>query len=446
MSADPEDVVSMDSMPVKQDIQRRFSKTRPSDVVYLADAFGIPSDLHPRVPPDGMTMDRLPADAIGLYVKYFFEGGLNIPFSTFLLGVIQYFKVRISQLVPLGLHRATLFEVYCRSMHIPPTTPLFRVFYKLSKQGCWFSFEKRTGNNRKVCFGDFPSSLKGWKEEFFLIDRRAIPFAMPWRHHDSDVSDPFPKGEFNPVHANKLAECIIEPFQVPHDCLYMLGMSSYWKHPGYRAALRDEEGRGIALRLVVYYYCLYNLSFIYHWIYLYAGVTMAEYLKKPPIRRNVNVVKGDRLREGQTIELHLTQPLAAGAPLPEKTDDLLRVEVPDDRVLAAKDKKKEQMARTGSKKPPSGGVSKPSGASKRPADDVSSRLLKRTRTADPSPVIDLDSSEAIPNPSPIRSIPPLKRPSVDGEGGSDQRTDVGGKFETSFFFLLLFLAYIFVEN
>ena len=95
------------------------------------------------------------------------------------------------------------------------------------------------------------------------------------------------------------------------------------------------------------------------------------------------------------------------------------------------------MARTGSKKPPYGGISKPSGASKRPADDVSSRLLKRTHTADTSPVIDLDSSEAIPNPSPIRSIPPLKHPSVDGEGGSDQRTDVGGKFETFLYYCFL---------
>ena len=151
----------------------------------------------------------------------------------------------------------------------------------------------------------------------------------------------------------------------------------------------------------------------------------------------MNVVKGDKVREGHNVELHLTQPLATDAPIPEMTDDLLRVEVPDDRVLAAKDKKKEQMARMGSKKPPAEGVSKPSGSSKRSRDDVSSRLLKRTRTYDHSPVIDLDSSEAIPNPSPIRSIPPLKRPSVDGEGGSGQRTDAGGKFETFFYYCFL---------
>ena len=183
-----EDVSMPEGSHVKKDIQLRPSTMDEGEVLAVVETFGIPKDLHPRVPPTDMTMDQLPEDAIGLYAEYFFDGGLTVPFSTFLLGVIKYFKVHLSQLVPLGMHRATLFEVYCRSMHIPPTTPLFRVFYKLSKQGCWFSFEKRVHRDRKVCFGDFPSCLKGWKYHFFFIDRRAIPFAMPWRHSDSDVS------------------------------------------------------------------------------------------------------------------------------------------------------------------------------------------------------------------------------------------------------------------
>ena len=184
-----------ESSHVKKDMHLRASAMDESDVIVVVSAFGLPEDLHPRVPPKGMTMDQLPEDAIGLYAEYFFEGGLVVPFSTFLLDVIRYFKVHLSQLVPLGMHRATLFEVYCRSMHIPPTTPLFRVFYKLSKQGDWFSFEKRIHKNRKVCFGEFPSCLKGWKYNFFFIDRRAIPFAMPWRHSDSDVYGSVPKGK-----------------------------------------------------------------------------------------------------------------------------------------------------------------------------------------------------------------------------------------------------------
>lgn len=207
-----EDVSMPEGSHVKKDIQLRPSTMDEGEVLAVVETFRIPKDLHPRVPPADMTMDQLPEGAIGLYAEYFFDGGLTVPLSTFLLGVIKYFKVHLSQLVPLGMHRVTLFEVYCRRMHIPPTTPLFRVFYKLSKQGSWFSFEKRIHRNRKVCFGDFPSCLKGWKYHFFFIDRRAITFAMPWRHSDSDVSDPFPKqNEYDASHADRLDKTIIEP-------------------------------------------------------------------------------------------------------------------------------------------------------------------------------------------------------------------------------------------
>nr|GEU56294.1 hypothetical protein [Tanacetum cinerariifolium]GEU97775.1 hypothetical protein [Tanacetum cinerariifolium] len=47
------------------------------------------------------------------------------------------------------------------------------------------------GHSRK-CFKEITSSLRGWKKKFFLIDRRAIPKAMPWRHANSDLRDDFP--------------------------------------------------------------------------------------------------------------------------------------------------------------------------------------------------------------------------------------------------------------
>nr|GEX89070.1 putative reverse transcriptase domain-containing protein [Tanacetum cinerariifolium] len=49
------------------------------------------------------------------------------------------------------------------------------------------------GKNCKPCFKDAPTSLKKWKDKFFLVDRTAAPIAMAWRHHDFSVADPFPK-------------------------------------------------------------------------------------------------------------------------------------------------------------------------------------------------------------------------------------------------------------
>ncbi|GJT64706.1 hypothetical protein Tco_1016186 [Tanacetum coccineum] len=39
--------------------------------------------------------------------------------------------------------------------------------------------------------------MKKWKGRFFFINRRAIPDAMCWRHHDSDISDHAPKDGFD---------------------------------------------------------------------------------------------------------------------------------------------------------------------------------------------------------------------------------------------------------
>ncbi|GJY45909.1 hypothetical protein Tco_0434972 [Tanacetum coccineum] len=46
-------------------------------------------------------MDRLPGDAIGIYTELLCFSGVRIHFSSFLLSVLKYFKVHISQLVPL---------------------------------------------------------------------------------------------------------------------------------------------------------------------------------------------------------------------------------------------------------------------------------------------------------------------------------------------------------
>ncbi|GKG38233.1 hypothetical protein Tco_0457456, partial [Tanacetum coccineum] len=70
--------------------------------------------------------------------------------------------------------------------------------------GHWFSFENKTGRRTQKCFKEITSSLKGWKK-FFLLDRRAIPDAMPWRHSDTDLHDDFPT-HFNENDAARLSE------------------------------------------------------------------------------------------------------------------------------------------------------------------------------------------------------------------------------------------------
>ncbi|GJY19899.1 hypothetical protein Tco_0392465 [Tanacetum coccineum] len=151
----------------KFDMPSYESEMTSKDVKSLALRHGIPLDLHLVALTKGWTMDQLSDDMIGLYEQYFEFSGIRVPFSTFLLAVIKHFRVHISQLVLLG------------------------------KQEHWFSFKRRVGKGAKgQVFRETFSGLKGWKKIFFFLDRRAIPDAMVWRHHDSDVNDPIPEDGF----------------------------------------------------------------------------------------------------------------------------------------------------------------------------------------------------------------------------------------------------------
>ena len=136
---------------------------------------------------------------------------------------------------------------------------------------------------------------------------------------------------------------------------------------------------------------------------------MSNYLKKPSLRKTTKIVQGAPFPEDHVREKHVTPPLASNAEVPEKTDELRNVEIPDDKVIAAKEKKKEQTAKTGPKKPPL----------KRPgAGNVSSRLLKRSKVSAGDTVIDLDTGETVERPDPIRSVHP-DQILTGRSGGSD---------------------------
>ncbi|GKC52270.1 hypothetical protein Tco_1075015, partial [Tanacetum coccineum] len=160
----------------------------------------IPTDLHPRLPPMGLTMNKLPSKYIGIYIEQLEQGGCN------------------------------------------PTLSLFRVFYKLH----WFSFENKTGGRSKKCYKEVTSSLKGWKKKFFLIDRRAIPDAMPWRHIDTNLRDDFPT-HYNENDDARLAEFVVPFRPPPRHLLYVCGLNMTYRHPKLAYNIKDKDGNVITM-------------------------------------------------------------------------------------------------------------------------------------------------------------------------------------------------------
>ncbi|GJZ40061.1 hypothetical protein Tco_0586624 [Tanacetum coccineum] len=111
--------------PVKSDMHSYSSTMTAKDVKALAFKHNIPLDLHPVALTAEWTMDKLTDDFIGLYEQYFEFSGVRVPFSTLLLAVLDHFRVHISQLVPIGLTRLTLFELYCIDIRPVPSNYFF---------------------------------------------------------------------------------------------------------------------------------------------------------------------------------------------------------------------------------------------------------------------------------------------------------------------------------
>ncbi|GKE10384.1 hypothetical protein Tco_1413935 [Tanacetum coccineum] len=180
----------------KNDMKNSISTLSKDDLGDLVKAFRILLNMHPRFLDPTLIMDRLPHDAISVYSESLWFFSVRIPFSTFLLLVLGYFKVHILQLVPLGSNKVISFEVLCRDLGIVPTVTLFHVLQCLCKQGYWFFFAKHR-NTEDVCMDDGPSSLKKLNNKFFLIDHKAIPGYLTRRHSHSCVSYDLPVDGYN---------------------------------------------------------------------------------------------------------------------------------------------------------------------------------------------------------------------------------------------------------
>ncbi|GKC01098.1 hypothetical protein Tco_0987234, partial [Tanacetum coccineum] len=142
----------------------------------------------------------------------------------YLLGLVH-----ISQLVPLGLNRVVLFEVVCCDLGIIPTVTLLRVFLTLCKQGDWFSFAKRR-NIEYICMDEGLLCLKGWKKNFFLIDRRVISDHLTWRSSQSCVTDDFPTYGYDQRDVERLCANVICLCEMKEAVLVRSYLSSCWRN------------------------------------------------------------------------------------------------------------------------------------------------------------------------------------------------------------------------
>ncbi|KAF5790058.1 hypothetical protein HanXRQr2_Chr09g0378561 [Helianthus annuus] len=141
--------------------------------------------------------------------------------------------------------------VYTRILESDPDLDVFRALYKLNRSGDWYTFEARKKN--ACCYSWITTSLKDWKDRFFLVDDRCVPAEMAWRPKRSSLPGPLPEDfEFDKgLYAALIKEVgCVQKFS--EHILVMGRISTIWPEPEYYPTLRwNGEVMGLkeALRL-----------------------------------------------------------------------------------------------------------------------------------------------------------------------------------------------------
>ncbi|GKB24929.1 hypothetical protein Tco_0864330 [Tanacetum coccineum] len=201
------------------------------DYKSLALRHGIPLDLHPCASSEGWTIDQLPEEVIG----------------------------------------------------IVPTVNLFRVFYKVSKQGHRFSSEKRVGKGAGGrVFRETFSGMKGWKKD-----------------------------------VQKLTERFIDLRSVPVGLLFRGGLTTTRDFLSFHPIFEDTKGNVII---------------------------MFEYLRFPFLS-GASIVQGTALSSKDLVAQHTAPLLLVDQALLKKTDFQREVEVEDPKIVAARERKAQAAAK-----------------------------------------------------------------------------------------------------
>ncbi|GJY80794.1 hypothetical protein Tco_0493545 [Tanacetum coccineum] len=136
----------------------------------FCSTYNIPAELRPELPDQNSTIRNNPEGKIGMYTRFIEFASYQIPLSKFLLCILEYYQINLSQLSVIGEAKVSHFEIMCCVFGRIPTVGTFRRFYVNSYSNGLLSFSKH--GDASVC-----------------------PMSLPWFDGTSVVKDPLPMDE-----------------------------------------------------------------------------------------------------------------------------------------------------------------------------------------------------------------------------------------------------------
>ncbi|KAJ0501718.1 hypothetical protein HanHA300_Chr11g0404121 [Helianthus annuus] len=214
-------------MGARKDLAKSFSRLTQEEVDLFCVEYGIDKKCKPIAPACDVPVDKPTPGSIALYCRHFEFSNLRYPFSLFVLNLLEYYWISFGQVHPKGMARVLHFEVLCRALGYDPSLLLFRRFFRLAKNGDWFTFE--TSKVNSCLISSMVTTLGTWKDHFFWVFNTIVPFKMVWRHPDAILNDPEPsESELNDVFLKAIRECPSRVRPFPEHLLVLLGVSKIW--------------------------------------------------------------------------------------------------------------------------------------------------------------------------------------------------------------------------
>ncbi|KAJ0795372.1 hypothetical protein HanPI659440_Chr04g0149751 [Helianthus annuus] len=151
--------------------------------------YNIPLDLNSVLPSKDETIYPFRQGKFPLYTRVCNFANYRVPFSRFLIRVLQFFRVHISQVNPFGLSSVNHFEISCRALDQRPDLNVFRYFYEFITAGDWYTFAHRKGIPPPS--SDESQADRDWPVIRRKRDRKFRPFTSPSAFFLSCLTDLF---------------------------------------------------------------------------------------------------------------------------------------------------------------------------------------------------------------------------------------------------------------
>ncbi|KAJ0800028.1 hypothetical protein HanPI659440_Chr03g0098241 [Helianthus annuus] len=163
-------------MGAQKDQSTSYSRLTQEEVRAFSVLWGIDLQFNLVAPGLDTSIDQCSVGSIALYCRHCEISNLRHPFSTFVFNVLEYYRVSFGQMHPRGLARVLHFEILCRDARYDLSLLAFRRFFRLAKNGYWFTFEMSQVDTCLI--SSIVTTLGSWKDRFFWVSESIVIFII----------------------------------------------------------------------------------------------------------------------------------------------------------------------------------------------------------------------------------------------------------------------------